>query len=119
MYLATPTSHEICIFIPSHRITLDKAPKKLVKVTVGIPIRKVSTLPYNMAKVSSLGASAPDRNAINLTRLLARLQKTLLDQDITTEQRLRSSGYERRKVGTVRQANFTIANGTNFAFLES
>jgi hypothetical protein len=55
-----------------------------------------------MAKGSAApGAAAPDTNTINLGRLLARLEKTLLDPDLATERRLRASGDERRKVGAV------------------
>jgi len=53
-----------------------------------------------MARLSTAGASTPETAAINLTRLLSRLQKTLLRPDSVTEQRLRSSSYERIKVGT-------------------
>lgn len=55
-----------------------------------------------MARVSAGGANAPDPTAINLTRLLARLQKTLLHPDTATEQRLRTSIYERSRVDAVR-----------------
>jgi hypothetical protein len=54
-----------------------------------------------MARVSAGGASAPDPTAINLARLLARLQKTLLQPDNATEQRLRTSSYERSRVDAV------------------
>jgi hypothetical protein len=55
-----------------------------------------------MARLSAGGATAPDATAINLTRLLARLQKTLEQPDMATEQRLRTSSYERSKVEAVR-----------------
>lgn len=55
-----------------------------------------------MARISAGGATAPDPAAINLTRLLARLQKTLLQPDTATEQRLRTSSYERSRVDAVR-----------------
>ena len=51
-----------------------------------------------MARLSS--ANAPDLTGINLTRLLARLQQTLISPDSATESRLRTS-LEREKVGTV------------------
>jgi hypothetical protein len=57
---------------------------------------------YIMARVSAGGAAAPDPTAINLTRLLARLQKTLLQPNTATEQRLRTSSYERSRVDAVR-----------------
>ncbi|KAH7336445.1 synaptobrevin [Rhexocercosporidium sp. MPI-PUGE-AT-0058] len=50
-----------------------------------------------MARLSS--ANAPDITTINLTRLLARLQQTLVNPDSATESRLRTS-LEREKVGT-------------------
>lgn len=50
-----------------------------------------------MARLSS--ANAPDLTGINLTRLLARLQQTLISPDPATESRLRTS-LEREKVGT-------------------
>ncbi|CZT47582.1 uncharacterized protein RSE6_08162 [Rhynchosporium secalis] len=50
-----------------------------------------------MARLSS--ANAPDLTTINLTRLLARLQQTLISPDSVTEARLRTS-FEREKVGT-------------------
>jgi hypothetical protein len=56
---------------------------------------------YIMARVSAGGANAPDPTAINLTRLLARLQKTLLQPDTATEQRLRTSSYARGRVDAV------------------
>jgi hypothetical protein len=55
-----------------------------------------------MARLSVGGANAPDPTAINLTRLLARLQKTLLQPDTATEQRLRGSSYERSRVDAVK-----------------
>lgn len=54
-----------------------------------------------MARLSTTGAAAPDTAAIDLTRLLARLQNTLLNPDGATERRLRTSSYERQKVQTV------------------
>ncbi|KAK0109657.1 hypothetical protein ONS95_002338 [Cadophora gregata] len=50
-----------------------------------------------MARLSS--ANSPDLTAINLTRLLARLQQTLISPDSATESRLRTT-LEREKVGT-------------------
>ncbi|KAH7409168.1 hypothetical protein BKA64DRAFT_389096 [Cadophora sp. MPI-SDFR-AT-0126] len=50
-----------------------------------------------MARLSS--ANAPDLTAINLNRLLARLQQTLITPDSATESKLRTS-LEREKVGT-------------------
>ncbi|TAQ84638.1 hypothetical protein B7494_g7040 [Chlorociboria aeruginascens] len=38
--------------------------------------------------------------SINLTRMLARLQKILINPDSSTESRLRVSSYEREKIGT-------------------
>jgi hypothetical protein len=45
--------------------------------------------------------SSPDNPMINLTRLLDRLEKTLLKSDVATERRLRSSSFERSKIATV------------------
>ncbi|EKD14010.1 synaptobrevin [Drepanopeziza brunnea f. sp. 'multigermtubi' MB_m1] len=50
-----------------------------------------------MARLSS--ANAPDPTAVNLTRLLSRLHKTLVTPDAETERRLQTS-LERDKVGT-------------------
>jgi hypothetical protein len=54
-----------------------------------------------MVKNSSEGASASETNAINLTRMVARLQHILVTPDSATESRLRTNRYEREKVGTV------------------
>ncbi|KAL2068954.1 hypothetical protein VTL71DRAFT_15292 [Oculimacula yallundae] len=50
-----------------------------------------------MARLST--TNTPDLTTINLTRLLARLQQTLINPDSVTESRLRTS-LEREKVGT-------------------
>ncbi|OBT70298.1 hypothetical protein VE03_00066 [Pseudogymnoascus sp. 23342-1-I1] len=54
-----------------------------------------------MARLSTSGARAPapDHTSLNLTRLISRLQNTLLEPDAETSHRLRASGFERRKVG--------------------
>lgn len=54
-----------------------------------------------MARLSTPGARAPDHTSLNLTRLIARLQNTLLEPDAETSRRLRASGFERRKVEAV------------------
>ena len=54
-----------------------------------------------MARLSTTGARAPDPTSLNLTRLISRLQNTLLDPDAETSHRLRASGFDRRKVGAV------------------
>ncbi|ELR10188.1 hypothetical protein VC83_03017 [Pseudogymnoascus destructans] len=51
-----------------------------------------------MARLSTPGARAPDHTSLNLTRLISRLQNTLLEPDAETSRRLRASGFERRKV---------------------
>ncbi|OBT55139.1 hypothetical protein VE04_04574 [Pseudogymnoascus sp. 24MN13] len=51
-----------------------------------------------MARLSTPGARAPDHTSLNLTRLILRLQNTLLEPDAETSRRLRASGFERRKV---------------------
>ncbi|RDL41229.1 Uncharacterized protein BP5553_01208 [Venustampulla echinocandica] len=51
-------------------------------------------------------APAIDPTSINLTRMLARLQQTLIAPSSETESRLRFSSFEREKVGTnIRYAN--------------
>lgn len=57
-----------------------------------------------MVKGPSKGASASETNAINLTRMVARLQHILVTPDSTTEARLRTNRFERDKVGTVRSS---------------
>ncbi|KAI9742236.1 MAG: hypothetical protein M1818_004136 [Claussenomyces sp. TS43310] len=52
-----------------------------------------------MARIQGSGPLAADPTSIDLTRLVARLQQTLLKPDETTERRLRTSPYERSKVG--------------------
>jgi len=54
-----------------------------------------------MARLSNVGPSQPDPATIDLTRLVARLQETLLQPDAQVGKRLRVSSYERRKVETV------------------
>lgn len=54
-----------------------------------------------MARLSTPGARAPDHTSLNLTRLILRLQNTLLEPDAETSRRLRASGFERRKVEAV------------------
>ena len=65
-------------------------------------------IPYNstaiMARLSTVNNPAPDPTAINLTRMIARLQKILISPDHDTESKLRSSSLEREKVGTVSQS---------------
>ncbi|KAH8756550.1 hypothetical protein BGZ57DRAFT_909276 [Hyaloscypha finlandica] len=53
-----------------------------------------------MARLSTVNNPAPDPTAINLTRMIARLQKILISPDQDTESKLRSSSLEREKVGT-------------------
>jgi hypothetical protein len=55
-----------------------------------------------MARLSTVNSPAPDPTAINLTRMIARLQRILISPDQGTESKLRSSSLERDKVGTVR-----------------
>ena len=56
-----------------------------------------------MARLSSVtGPAGPDPTAINLSRMLYRLQQILINPDAATESKLRISSYEREKVGTVR-----------------
>jgi hypothetical protein len=57
-----------------------------------------------MARLSTVNNPAPDPTAINLTRMIARLQKILISPDQDTESKLRSSSLEREKVGTVSQS---------------
>lgn len=54
-----------------------------------------------MVRNPSVGASASETNAINLTRMVARLEHILVTPDSATESRLRTNRYEREKVGTV------------------
>lgn len=53
-----------------------------------------------MARLSTSSGDSPDVATINLTRLVDRLQQNLLKPDATTEHRLRTSIYERRKTAT-------------------
>ncbi|CZR58055.1 uncharacterized protein PAC_07945 [Phialocephala subalpina] len=55
-----------------------------------------------MARLSTVNSPAapPDPTAINLSRMLARLQQTLINPDSATEARLRASSLERGRVGT-------------------
>ena len=55
-----------------------------------------------MARLSPSGVINPDMTAINLTRLISRLHATLLEPDGETAHRLRTSVYERNKLGAVR-----------------
>ena len=55
-----------------------------------------------MARLSPSVVVNPDLTAINLTRLISRLHATLLEPDGETAHRLRTSVYERNKVGAVR-----------------
>jgi hypothetical protein len=57
-----------------------------------------------MVRQSGGGAPTPDTTAIDLTRMLDRLQKTLVTPDSATETKLRASSYEREKVGVVGRA---------------
>lgn len=53
-----------------------------------------------------LAPSSPQTDAFtDLTRLLSRLQQTVLRADAERERRLRTSEYERKKVGTVSLAS--------------
>jgi hypothetical protein len=64
-------------------------------------------IPHNttiMARLSTVNNPALDPTAINLTRMIARLQRILISPDQDTESKLRSSSLEREKVGTVRQS---------------
>lgn len=54
-----------------------------------------------MARLSTSGAVAPESTSINLARLISRLQTTLLEPDTETAHRLRTSRFERSKVGAV------------------
>ena len=56
-----------------------------------------------MARLSSVNNPAPDPTAINLTRMIARMQKILISPDQDTESKLRSSSLERERVATVSQ----------------
>jgi hypothetical protein len=56
-----------------------------------------------MARLSTVNTPAPDPTSINLTRMIARLQRILISPDQDTESKLRSSSLEREKVGTVSQ----------------
>ena len=56
-----------------------------------------------MARLSTVNNPAPDPTAINLTRMIARLQKILISPDQDTESKLRSSSLERERVATVSQ----------------
>lgn len=64
-----------------------------------------------MARLSTPGARAPDHTSLNLTRLISRLQNTLLQPDAETARRLRASGFERRKVGAVSYCNGILLRG--------
>lgn len=64
-----------------------------------------------MARLSTPGARAPDHTPLNLTRLISRLQNTLLEPDAETSHRLRASGFERRKVGAVSYRDSIILLG--------
>jgi len=58
----------------------------------------------NMARLSSMNppAVAADPTSANLTRMLARLQKTIINPDVETEARLHHSSLERQKLTAVR-----------------
>lgn len=60
------------------------------------------TITALMARLSTVNSPAPDPTAINLTRMIARLQRILISPDQGTESKLRNSSLERDKVGTVR-----------------
>lgn len=57
-----------------------------------------------MARLSSMNppAVAADPTSANLTRMLARLQKTIINPDVETEARLHHSSLERQKLTAVR-----------------
>lgn len=60
------------------------------------------TITAIMARLSTVNSPAPDPTAINLTRMIARLQRILISPDQDAESKLRSSSLERDKVGTAR-----------------
>ena len=69
-----------------------------------------------MARLSSVtGPAAPDPTSINLNRMLSRLQHILINSDGGTETKLRSSSYEREKVGTVRSLGHSSPEDANYA----
>ena len=68
-----------------------------------------------MARLSSVtGPVGPDPTSINLSRMLSRLQHILINSD-GTETKLRSSSYEREKVGIVRSLRHSSLEGANYA----
>jgi hypothetical protein len=54
-----------------------------------------------MVRNTATEASASGINAINLTRMVSRLHHMLVTPDSAAEAKLRTSRYEREKVGTV------------------
>lgn len=54
-----------------------------------------------MARFPGAVASPQDTAAIDLSRMIARLQNILVTPDSGTETKLRASSYEREKVGNV------------------
>jgi hypothetical protein len=82
----------------------------VIKPHIFIATNNISSkrIPYlfntaRMARLSTVNTPAPDPTSINLTRIIARLQRILISPDQETESKLRSSGLERDRVGTVRQ----------------
>ncbi|PSS25087.1 hypothetical protein M430DRAFT_114495 [Amorphotheca resinae ATCC 22711] len=53
-----------------------------------------------MVRHPRVGGLPPDTTAIDLSRMLARLENILVTPDSATETKLRASSYEREKVGT-------------------
>lgn len=58
-------------------------------------------LSATMARNYGTAPPSQDTTAIDLSRLIARLQNILVTPDSATETKLRASSYEREKVGNV------------------
>lgn len=69
-----------------------------------------------MARLSTVNTPAPlpDPTSINLSRMIERLQQTIINPDSTTEARLRASSLERGRVGYVRHHYFSAAPFADF-----
>ena len=63
--------------------------------------RPPTPLSVTMARNQGTGSPPQDTTAIDLSRLIARLQNILVTPDSATETKLRASSYEREKVGNV------------------
>jgi len=70
---------------------------------------KMARISQGSATLSSSGARATDP-LTDLTRLLNRLQQTVLRADAERERRLRASEYERKRVETVRYLSNPLAH---------